>query len=220
MKFTWYHTSYPALIEVVMVSFWRQSFLLGRHPFPGVAAKEVYVSWFCAWAQNSLLWSRNAIARGKPVRNTISTLSISSKRARDSIHLDFVGEKEGVPSLLVCGMWQGWKGKGKSGRAPWPCPHYLSAQGCALQTKNTAVSLYSLTVPGARGCMWQEVAFPPFFFPRLFTLKFPALAHRQCHYWDIKGASSPLLVLMQDGPCLALFWAVMAAEISRGKYLV
>jgi len=34
-----------------------------------------------------------------------SSLSISSKRARGSIHLRFVGQKGGVHSLFICGVW-------------------------------------------------------------------------------------------------------------------
>lgn len=143
-------------------------FLLGRHPFPGVAAEEMYISWFGTYAQNSLFSSRSVIARRKPVRDAIFfPFYLLQKGARGSIHLYLV--KEDVP--LVCGTWEGWRER-KDRALPWPSSQHLPQQCCGLQRKCIAGSLCSLSAPGAHRCKKQP--FPHS--PRLYFLTFLAIA--------------------------------------------
>lgn len=131
-------------------------FLLGRHPFPGVAAEEMYISWFGKYAQNSLFSRRSVIARRKPVRDAIFfPFHLLQKEARGGIQLHFV--KEGVP--LVCGTIGV---EGKEGQ---------STALAIFTIPPTAVLWFAdkmhCRFPVQLECSWgmqvQEMAFPSFF---------------------------------------------------------
>lgn len=142
-------------------------FLLGRHPFPGVAAEEIYISWFGKYAQNSLFSGRTVIARRKPVRDAIFfPFHLLQKEAR------------GHPLALCRGrcflsLWHMIGRERKDGALPWPSSQYLPQPCWVLQEKCIAGSLCSLSAPGAHRC--KKWPFPHS--PKLYFLTFLPIAH-------------------------------------------
>lgn len=134
----------------------RTVFLLGRHPFLGVAAEEMYISWFGKYAQNSLFSSRSVIARRKPVRDAIFFFRFHPSKRRP----------EAASTCTLYGrcslsLWHMIGVEGKEG------------QSTALATFTappTAVLWFTekmhCRLPVQPECSWgtqvQEVAFPSF----------------------------------------------------------
>lgn len=158
-------------------------FLLGSYPFPGVAAEEMYICWFCKYAQNSLFSSRSDIARRKQSEMLFSSLSISSKRRPEAASICTLWRK--VFPLSVLGV------EGKEGQSTvhLHSTSHSSAVVCrenALQTPCAAWVL--LGHAGARNCL--SLVLPGFIFwhflplPISDTLSNTSREHQHlCCYW-------------------------------------
>lgn len=165
-----------------MVSFLRQSFLLGRHPPPGVGAKEVYVSWCCKYARTAAL-EQKCHCKGE---------------TRDAIFFPFrlIQNGQRQHPLILCrgkrkrslpvGLWHVNRDGGGKERQN-KCPGHLHAASqsrvvVVVDRQNTLqYPCTARTFLGHAGACGKKWPFP-LFFPRLFSLKFPTVAHWQCHY--------------------------------------